>query len=64
MPGQVFTDLDSGQQPWAVSDTTVNEDDLNPRLAPEANLQPPDDNARSFREAVTDFNQRRKERFD
>src|ERR1700722_9376995 len=62
MPGQVFTDMDSGQ-PWAISDTTVNEDDLNPRLAPEATLQPPDDNPHSFQEAVNDYNQRKKERF-
>jgi hypothetical protein len=62
MPGQVFKDMDSGQ-PWAISDTTVNEDDLNPRLAPEATLQPPEDNAHSFREAVNDYNQRKKERF-
>jgi hypothetical protein len=63
MPGQVFTDMDSDQnQPWAISDTTVNEDDMNPRLAPDAELQPPSDNARSFREAVTDYRQRRKER--
>jgi hypothetical protein len=63
MPGQVFTDMDSGQnQPWAISDTTVNEDDINPKLAPEAVLQPPADNARSFREAVSDYNQRKKER--
>ena len=63
MPGQVFTDMDSGQnQPWAISDTTVNEDDINPKLAPEAVLQPPADNAHSFREAVSDYNQRKKER--
>jgi hypothetical protein len=63
MPGQVFTDMDSGQnQPWAISDTTINEDDMNPKLAPEATLQPPSDNARAFHEAVTDYNQRRKER--
>jgi hypothetical protein len=62
MPGQVFTDMDSGQ-PWAISDTTVNEDDLNPRLAPEATLQPPEDNPHSFQEAVNDYNQRKKERF-
>ena len=61
MPGQVFTDMDSGQ-PWAISDTTVNEDDINPKLAPEATLQPPSDNAHSFREAVNDYNQRKKER--
>jgi hypothetical protein len=32
MPGQVFTDMDAGG-PWAIADTTVNEDDMNPRLA-------------------------------
>ena len=40
MPGQVFTDMDSGQ-PWAIANTTVSEDDMNPKLAPEATLQPP-----------------------
>jgi hypothetical protein len=54
--------LDSGQ-PWAISDTTISEDDMNPKLAPEATLQAPADNARGFREAVTDYNQRKKERF-
>ncbi len=63
MPGQVFTDMDSGQnQPWAISDTTINEDDMDPKLAPEAILQPPADNPRDFREAVSDYNQRKKER--
>jgi hypothetical protein len=63
MPGQVFVDMDSGQgQPWAISGITVNEDDMDPKLAPEAMLQPPDDNAHSFMEAVSDYNQRRKER--
>jgi hypothetical protein len=61
MPGQVFIDMDSGQ-PWAISETTVNEDDMNPKLAPEATLQPPEDNPGAFREAVTDYNQRKKER--
>jgi hypothetical protein len=61
MPGQVFIDMDSGQ-PWAISDTTINEDDMNPKLAPEATLQPPDDNPHAFQEAVSDYNQRKKER--
>jgi hypothetical protein len=61
MPGQVFTDMDSGG-PWAIADTTVNEDDMNPKLAPEAFLQPPADNPRGFQEAVSDYNQRKKER--
>jgi hypothetical protein len=63
MPGQVFKDMDSGQnQPWAISATTVNEDDMDPKLAPEATLQPPTDNPRGFQEAVYDYNQRKKER--
>ena len=63
MPGQVFADMDSGQsQPWAISGTTVNEDDMDPKLAPEATLQPPADNPRAFYEAVNDYNQRKKER--
>jgi len=63
MPGQVFTDMDSGQgAPWAISATTINEDDMDPKLAPEATLQPPSDNARAFREAVSNYNQRKKER--
>jgi hypothetical protein len=61
MPGQVFTDMDSGQ-PWAISETTISEDDMNPKLAPEATLQPPEDNPRGFHEAVTDYNQRKMER--
>jgi hypothetical protein len=61
MPGQVFTDMDSGG-PWAIADTTVNEDDMNPKLAPDAFLQPPADNPRGFQEAVSDYNQRKKER--
>jgi hypothetical protein len=61
MPGQVFADMDAGG-PWAIADSTVNEDDVNPKLAPEAFLQPPSDNPRGFREAVSDYNQRKKER--
>jgi hypothetical protein len=63
MPGQLFEDMGSGQsQAWAISGTTVNEDDMDPKLAPEATLQPPDDNPRGFRGAVNDYNQRKKER--
>ncbi len=61
MPGQVFQDMDAGQ-PWAISNTTVNEDDMDPKLAPEATLQPPSDNVPAFTEAVNDYNQRKKER--
>jgi hypothetical protein len=63
MPGQLFEDMGSGEsQAWAISGTTVNEDDMDPKLAPEATLQPPDDNPRGFKEAVSDYNQRKKER--
>ncbi len=61
MPGQMFSDMDAGK-PWAISDSTVNDDDLNPRLAPDATLQPPPDNPRAFNEALSDYRQRKKER--
>lgn len=61
MPGQVFQDMDAGQ-PWAICNTTVNEDDMDPKLAPDATLQPPSDNVQAFTEAVNDYNQRKKER--
>ncbi len=63
MPGQLFEDMGSGEsQAWAIGGTTVNEEDMDPKLAPEATLQPPDDNPRGFKEAVSDYNQRKKER--
>jgi hypothetical protein len=63
MPGQLFEDMGSSpSQAWAISRTTVNEDDMDPKLAPDATLQPPDDNPSGFKEAVNDYNQRKKER--
>jgi len=63
MPGQLFDDMGSGQsQAWAISGTTVNEDDMDPKLAPDATLQPPEDNPGAFKEAVNDYHQRKKER--
>jgi hypothetical protein len=63
MPGQLFEDMGSGpSQVWAIGKTTVNEDDMDPKLAPDATLQPPDDNPSGFKEAVNDYNQRKKER--
>ena len=62
MPGQVFASMDNGK-PWAISAITVNEDDMNPRLAPDAMLNPPQEHAHAFKEAVADFYQRKKERF-
>ena len=63
MPGQLFEDMGSGEsQAWAIGRSTVNEDDMDPKLAPDATLQPPDDNPNGFKEAVNDYNQRKKER--
>src|SRR4051794_3590110 len=53
MPGQLFEDMGSGEsQAWAIGRSTVNEDDMDPKLAPDATLQPPDDNPNGFKEAV------------
>jgi hypothetical protein len=62
MPGQVFASMDNGK-PWAISGITVNADDMNPRLAPDAVLNPPEDHPHAFKEAVADFYQRKGERF-
>jgi hypothetical protein len=60
MPGAVFTNLGSSQnQRWAIADTTVNIDDMNPALAPDAALKPPSGADRQFHEAVVDFNLRK-----
>lgn len=63
MPGAVFTGLGSEQNKrWAIADTTVNADDINPALAPQAALKPPDDHPKRFHGAVVDYEQRRNER--
>ncbi len=64
MPGQVFTDMDSGQnQPWAISDTTVNEDDIEPQTGAGGYSSNRHRTIRAdFQEAVSDYNQRKKER--
>jgi hypothetical protein len=63
MPGSLFANLGPSQnQRWAIADTTVNIDDMNPALAPDAALKPPDGNPQPFREAVADFNARKYQR--
>src|SRR5277367_5557402 len=63
MPGTVLANLGSSQnQRWAIADTTVNYEDINPALAPEAALQAPSDHPRRFHDAVVDYEQRRGER--
>lgn len=63
VPGAVFTNLGSSQnQRWAIADTTVNLDDMNPALAPDAALQAPGNNPKLFQEALADFNARKYQR--
>src|ERR1700743_23020 len=63
MPGAVLANLGSSQNSrWAIADTTVNAEDINPALAPEAALKPRDDHPRRFHDAVVDYEQRRNER--
>lgn len=63
MPGAVFTNLGPAQnEHWAIADTTISIDDMNPALAPDAALKPPDGEARPFHEAVEAFNLRKHER--
>lgn len=57
MPGAVLANLGpSKNQRWAIADTTVNIDDMNPKLSPDAALKPPNGNPKPFQEAVADFN--------
>jgi hypothetical protein len=59
----VFSNLGRGQnQCWAIADTTVNFDDMNPKLAPDAQLRPPNNNPKPFQEALADFNVRKYQR--
>lgn len=53
----------STNQRWAIGALTVNAQDINPALAPEAQLTPPKDNSKGFLEAVADYNRRKDERF-
>jgi hypothetical protein len=63
MPGAVFTNLGPSQnQRWAIADTTINIDDMNPALAPDAALKAPSGAEKQFHEAVNDFNLRKHQR--
>ncbi|HLH34725.1 MAG TPA: hypothetical protein VKX41_08625 [Alloacidobacterium sp.] len=63
MPGAVFTNLGPSQnQRWAIADTTINIDDMNPALAPDAALKAPSGATKQFQEAVNDFNLRKHQR--
>jgi hypothetical protein len=56
IPGEVFAKMDSSQkQHWAIAQITVNAEDINPALAPEAQLKAPENDPQPFREAVADY---------
>lgn len=60
---QPFDALPSNQTArLAIADTTVSIREMNPAVMPDSALQPPDDNANAFQEAVRDFQSRRFER--
>ncbi|HYK37004.1 hypothetical protein [Alloacidobacterium sp.] len=59
----VFKSLGRGQnQCWAIADTTINIDDMNPAVAPDTQLKPPGNDPRPFQEALADFNARKYQR--
>lgn len=63
MPGTPFDNLPPDQaKQWAIADSTVNIDDMNPAVPPDGQLQTPPDNTAAFHEAVQDFQSRRYER--
>jgi len=63
MPGAPFAGLSTSQAPhFAIAAETVSIDQMNPAIAPDAQLQPPANNARAFKEAVQDFYSRRHQR--
>ncbi len=60
---QPFDALPSNQTArLAIADTTVSIREMNPAVMPDSALQPPEENANAFKEAVRDFQSRRFER--
>ena len=63
LPGPLWKNLDPSQtERWAIAGTTVSAADINPALAPEAALQPPQDHPKWFADAVRDYNARKNQR--
>jgi hypothetical protein len=57
MPGAIFNRMESSQnRQWAIAQMTINAEDINPALAPEAALKAPEHHPEMFREAVADYN--------
>jgi hypothetical protein len=63
MPGEIFAKMDSSQnRQWAIAQITINAEDINPALAPEAALKAPEHRPEMFREAVADYNLKKLQR--
>ncbi|MFT4112776.1 hypothetical protein [Silvibacterium sp.] len=64
LPGEPFRSLPPDQvKQWAIADTTVAIDDMNPAIPPDGELKAPPDNPTGFNEALLDFRTRRHQRF-
>lgn len=64
MPGEPFGSMSPSQTArWAIAETTVNLDDMNPAVPPDGQLTPPPDNREGFEEALDDYEARKYERF-
>jgi hypothetical protein len=60
LPGQPFSSMAPNQTTrWAIAATTVNFNDMNPRIAPQGLLKPPPGSEKAFQQAVRDFESRR-----
>ncbi len=64
LPGDTFAHLPPEQtQHWAIAATTLNANDVSPRLEPRAALKAPPSNAAAFNQAVADYQLHRLERW-
>jgi hypothetical protein len=62
MPGAPFDSMSNQNSQWAIADTTVSINDMNPAIPPQGQLQAPKDHPKRFHEAVHDFEARKYER--
>jgi hypothetical protein len=64
LPGEPFDQMPPEQTSrWAMADMTLSIYDMNPAIAPDGQLKPPPDNPKGFAEALSDYQQRRAQRF-
>uniref|UniRef100_A0A372ILZ6 Uncharacterized protein n=2 Tax=Paracidobacterium acidisoli TaxID=2303751 RepID=A0A372ILZ6_9BACT len=56
LPGEPFAQMSAQQtQRWAIAKITINYEDMNPRIEPEAQLKAPPESLRAWRETVHDY---------